>query len=442
MIRHTDIQNSLLHLVGWEQNYNTAEYRITESLTKSESGFYFQQVHPLLTLDNLRSIAPDFDNITFATYDAAKPYLTADIVKFNGTLYKAKRATSGNEPGPDSEYWLETDPFSEWLESRTKAGIQKAILRFCTEKTINGSYTSLCEHKVLFQNTGRIVDTIENRNRLVGFEITPVRSRGVTLKLNKIGLQFTQPGVYTIYIMQSGLSEPYKVLELTKTKANTMEWFELTDLYLPYSADNLDAGGSWYICYNQQAIPVNSKAIRKDKDWAKSPCSGCSRLEYDSWKIWSRYLEVHPFRVCNTDVHYTTGDELITPGLPELWDIERNEYTYDTNYGLNLDVSVECDITEFIISQRNLFQDIIAKQVAVDLLREFAYNPNVRTNRNSINASRTDILSLLDGDAAAFHESGLSKELDRAYKAIDISVKGIDRVCLPCGNHGIKYRTV
>ena len=89
-----------------------------------------------------------------------------------------------------------------------------------------------------------------------------------------------------------------------------------------------------------------------------------------------------------------------------------------------------------------LFQDVIAKQVAVDMLREFAYNPNVRTNRHSINASRVDILYEIDGDSSSMKKSGLSYQLDLSFKAIELSTEGIDRVCLPCKNNGIRYLTV
>ena len=30
----------------------------------------------------------------------------------------------------------------------------------------------------------------------------------------------------------------------------------------------------------------------------------------------------------------------------------------------------------------------------------------------------------------------------RAFKAIKLSTEGIDRVCLPCKNNGVKYRTI
>ena len=437
MIRATDIQENLLHLIGWEQHYDTVDLKLASSLLKSESGLYFQQIHPLLTLQNLSSIAPDFRTVSPAFYESSLSYDKGAIVMHNGLLYKAVRPISkGEEPKKDAEDpWSETTLFSEWLESKTKASIQKAIARYCNEKAAQGTYRALCENKILFEGTGRIVDTIKNQKNLVGFEIIPIRSKGVTTKINKIGLQFTEPGEYTIYIMHSSLSEPFKSIKLVKTQKNSLEWFSFTDLYLPYQSKTTDAGGSWYLCYSQEELPANSKAIRKNKDWSKEPCGTCSRRELLSWAAWSKYLEVHPFFV-NSELVNSAQQSL------ELWDIAHNQYIYDTNYGLNLEISVECDITDFIIEQRLLFQDIIAKQVAIDLLKELAYNANARANRHAINASRVDILYEIDGDSSSMKKSGLAYELDLAFKAISLNTSGIDRVCLPCKNNGIKYRVV
>ena len=76
------------------------------------------------------------------------------------------------------------------------------------------------------------------------------------------------------------------------------------------------------------------------------------------------------------------------------------------------------------------------------MLREFAYNANVRTNRHSINAARTDILYELDGDSASLKHSGLNYQLDMAFKAIKFDTNGISRICLPCKNNGLKFRTI
>lgn len=435
MVRANDIQEKLLHLIGWEQNYDTSDLKISDALTVSESGLYFQQIHPLLTLQNMSCIAPDFKNITFPEYNSEKEYSKGNVVDYQGTQYKALQKVQGKQPDIESEYWVETNLFSEWLESKTKASIQKAIARYCNEKTAEGTNKPLCESRTLFDGTGRLVDTVKNKKNLVGFEIVPVRAKGVTTKINKICLQFTKAGEYTLYLMHSSMDAPVKIIKLNKIRDNSAEWLTVDDLYLPYQSEDNDAGGSWYLCYFQSELPEGSQAIRKDKDWSKEPCGSCSRRELLAWMAWSKYLEIHPFFV-NEELINTEDESL------HLWDVENNQYTYDNNYGLNLEVTVSCDITDFIVEQRMMFQDVIAKQVAVDMLREFAYNSNVRTNRHSINASRLDILYEVDGDSSSMKKSGLSYQLDMAFKAIKLSTSGIDRVCLPCRNNGIKYRTV
>lgn len=435
MVRTKDIQESLLHLIGWRQSYDTSDIKISETLTVSESGLYFQQIHPLLTLENMASISPDFKNTIYPDYDSEIQYDKGVIVTFNNLFYKALKKSTGHQPDEEgSTFWVETNPFSEWLEEKTKASIQKAINRLCNEKIAQGTAKNLCENKILFNGTGRLCDTVKNRSNLVGFEIVPVRAAGVTTKINKIGLQFTKAGTYTLYLMHSSSETPIRVIEVEKTKDNCFEWFSFDDLYLPYVSENTDAGGSWYLCYLQSELPEGSLAIKKDKDWSQGPCKECSRHEYSNWLAWSKYLEIHPF--------YANEELVAAEEGISLWDIEKNQYTYDNNYGLNLEVTVQCDITDFIIEQKAAFQDIIAKQVAIDMLREFAYNANVRTNRHSINASRMDILYEIDGDSSSMKQSGLSYQLDLAFKAIRIVTSGIDRVCLPCKNNGIKYRTI
>lgn len=415
MLRVKDIQEALLPLIGWKQSYNTEEVSIAEELTTSESGLYFQQAHPLLTLTNLACIAP----VSFV----------------NGTS-QARTKVPETVPAP-------LDQFSAWLKSKTEDSIIRAVTRFYNEKLIAGAARSLCENKTLFDGAGRLCNLIKNKSNVVGLEIVPIRAKGISTRINRIGLQFTTPGTYTVYLMHSSSYEPVEKVELEVNKKFNMNWFKV-DWLLPYQKEGLDAGGSWYVVYSQNELPEGSQAICKDRDWSKGPCGACSRSEELNWKVWSRYLEIYPFSV-NSELVPTEEDDLLETSEMRLWDIENNIYDYATNYGLNLDVSVACDYTDFIIEQRHLFQDIIFKQVAIDFLKEFAYNANTRTNRNSINASKLDILMALDGTAdekGNILNNGLSKELDTAIKAIKLSTEGIDRVCQPCVNNGVRYRSV
>ena len=433
MIRIKDVIGALSGLVGWEQNYSPLDMRIDEDLTRSDSGLTFQQVHPLLTLSNLASVAPNFDGMTFPVYSSSANYVKGDLVTSGGDLYRAVKDGTGHDVS-DATYWMKTDLFSDWLRHKTNSSIAKAVMRFVNEKLNKGTYKMLFENQTLFDGTGRIVDREPNRSNVCGFELVPIRAKGITTKINKIGLQFSKAGDYTVYIMHSSLPEPYRVLHFTKQKDNAMEWFALNDVYLPYSDSTIDAGGSWYVVYNQNELPAGSEAIKKNRDWSKEPCTTCSRNDYASWVLWSKYFEVHPFYVNSELVDTTSG--------MSLWDVKDNNYVYTSNYGINLDITVACDITDTIIGQRHLFADVVAKQVGADFLREFAYNSNARANRSIINASKTEVLYELDGDSASMKKSGLNYQLDLAFKAIELTFEGIDRACLPCNNGGIKYRSI
>jgi DeoR family fructose operon transcriptional repressor len=77
MIRIPDIVTALQPLVGWRQSYNPAEAIDTE-LLQSESGLFFQDAHPLITLNNVAAIMPDdFIYIDSGTATAAMiPFIT------------------------------------------------------------------------------------------------------------------------------------------------------------------------------------------------------------------------------------------------------------------------------------------------------------------------------------------------------------------------------
>lgn len=146
----------------------------------------------------------------------------------------------------------------------------------------------------------------------------------------------------------------------------------------------------------------------------------------------SQFIQVSPFCV--------TPDEDFEQE-PTLWDIGDMAYTNTSNYGLNCEISIGCDLTDFIVSQRNIFQDVLQKQVAYDLLRQMALNPSVRVNRNQSNVSQMDILYELDGNTSSPRPGGLGYELKKSYEALSLDTKGLDRVCLTCRNKGVRYKS-
>jgi len=449
MYRPEEIKTGLFGLWGWRQNYNVSDFTIAPSLTTSETGQFYQEVHPLLTLDNIKSIAPEFEAIVYPTWAAGTQYYIGDRVATGGTNYRAKRDNLGADPASSPSDWEPFDAFSEWLENKTQASILKAIRSFWDEKMTEKTAKNILESKALFDGTGRIYDTIEGDGNLVGFELVPIRSKGVTTKINKIGLQFQGVGNFKAYLMHSSRAGFVKELSFIRTKDGSMEWFTPTeDIYLPYLSDENDAGGSWYLVYKQSDLLPGVVAINTDKDWSKGPCGSCNRGEQANYRIWSRYLEVHPFKVNEGAIPAFAGDfdgdfsDDYDSDPVRMWDIEDNIYTYETNYGINLQLTIECDTTDIILEQKKAFQNIIGMQVAIDMLREFTYNPAFNIGREQQNFSRQEILYELDGDSQGYKKSGLVHDFTKAMKAIKLDTTSMSRVCFPCNNKGVKFRTV
>jgi len=432
MYRTSDLKTGLLHLIGWRQNFNTSEFTIADSLTQTDSGMYFQEVHPLLTLENVKAIAPSFEDITYDTWDSGTSYATGTRVTYDSVNYRAKSANVNKQPDSNPTEWEVIDSFSLWLEEKTEGAIMSLVRTFYREKIAAKKARNLLESKALFQGAGRLADTIANSGYVVGLELNPANYKGVTVKLDKIGLQFTEAGDVPIYLVHSSRGDVVTTETFTRTREGGMEWFTpTTDIYLASEDDdNIDPGGTWYICYHQDDLPEGSLAVNKTRDWSKKPCGTCSATELAAYNIWSKYLEVHPFRVSGVDSPIT------------MWDIQDNVYTYDRNYGINLQLTVMCDATDVILAQKESLADAIGLQVGVEILREFAYNPDAKVSRAALNLSQESILYALDGDSRGNRKESLTYKLEQAIEALHVDMTGLSKVCFPCGNKGLKYRTV
>ena len=440
MIRINEICEALKNVCGWEQSYDPAK-AIDDNLTQTESGLYFQGAHPLLTLDSMEAIMPDDWGIQYPVWDALTQWKQNKVVQYgndtngNKLFWKAKADNVGEEPTEDSLFWSKYNILSDFLERMTRNGIATAIQTFTQIKQLDKETRNLLERRTFFDGAGRIRATLQNNHKLVGFEIVPVRAMGVTAKIEKIGLQMTGgTGVVRMYLFHSSQIDPIKTFDLNFTVTNGgFQWFPLNDCYLPYISDKNNAGGAWFLCYNQDELPAGMEAINVSKDWSREPCGTCNIGAVETWREMTKYLQVTPFM-------YNAPETFAE--YPELWDIAYTMYTRTQNYGLNCEITIGCDLTDFIISQRQIFQTVIQKQVAAIALRTLAMNPNVRVNRNQSNATRMDILYELDGNTSGVRPGGLGYDLKKSYEALQIDTQGLDRICLACNNRGVRYRTV
>lgn len=438
MIRIYDIQSALMSLVGWWQDYNPSRH-IADYLLTSDSGLYYQDAHPLMTLENIRSIMPLNYADQYPAWNNVRTYVLNDKVRHGNVVWRAT-ATNTNQEPPASDFnddysqsfggvWQPFNPMNDFIEHLMGAGIAQMVQTFLQTKSLLKESKMLLERRTFFDGAGRINNTQPNQQKLVGFEITPVQSMGVTTKIGHIGLQMTgATGTVRVYLFHSSRRDPLYYMDCNITKGNgTFEWFTPEDWYL-YNM----GGGSFYLCYDQNALPDGMEAINVAKDWSREPCGTCNVGSIQTWREITKYLAISPFKT-NVLQDFAT--------YPELWDLQDNVYTNTCNYGLNADISVGCDLSDFIISQRHIFANVLQKQVAYNILRTMAMNPDVSVNRHQSNVSAQSILYELDGNTEG-RAGGLGYELKKAYEAIDLDTRGLDRICLTCRPVGLKYGTV
>lgn len=429
MIRIADIQQSMQHLVGWENTTDPSKI-VNPSLETSDSGLYFQHAHPMLTLDNIRSVMPDESYVAFGNYDATEAVKKGAIRVYDSKKWISRADSTGVTPGTDATKWEVYDQLSEYLSAEVRIGVSTMVNQLMTTKESENAVKSLFEHKYLFDGAGRKQCTIQNSNRIVGFEIEPIRGIGITTQLHKLGMQFVgATGTLKVYLFHTSHIDPIKTWTLNLSQTANFQWFDLGETMLPYVSSGNNAGGCWYICYSQKDF-ANSvmEAVNVNKDWSKEPCSECNKGNVKDWRVMTKYIRISPF-TAEVPEDFSTN--------PQLFDTANVAYTPTFNYGMNMEISIGCDITDFIVSQKQLFANCLQKQVAVNLLRKIAYNPNVNVDRNQLNASRQELLMELDGNTYT-RSSGLKGDLKKAYDALKVNTTGMDSACLPCQKSGIR----
>lgn len=419
MIRIREIVESFRTLVGWEG---------VDELETSESGLYFQEAHPLLTLRVMEAVMPKDYLDRIPSWSDQKVYAKGAKVKANEKVYRS--LIDNNTHAVLTQYWVEHEVFHDFLASLADNGIKKVVNNFVQSKILGLESKSIVDRRTLFDGAGSKNNRVVSEGKLVGFELTPLRSNSITTTINKVGCQFVgNVGTFTLYLFHSSKAEPIATKEIEYTATNgSYQWFDLSDWVLPYMTEDTCAGGSWYVVYDQGDLAYNMDAVNFGRDWSKEPCGTCNKGDAQLYRLMSRYLTLAPFYVARRDWDET------------LWDLDEMVYTYGNNYGLNFLISMDCDLTETLIRDKKMFAQAIQLQVASDALRLAALNPDVAVHRAQFNIDRDNILFETDGNGQGI--KGLKGELDKAMKALEIDTKGLEPVCLGCHNGGIKYRSI
>ena len=358
--------------IGWKQNDDANGLQLTE-LTTSSSGMFFNDIHPVLNIENIASVCPDYKKLFSVVAD-------------------------------------QNTNFTAWLKNKTENGIIEAVNDWNASKRVFGTGVNLLFSKRLFNNVSSVSSTTPVSTGVYGIELRPRKSKSIMLRIRKIGLAFSSGETLTIKVFESGTVLPIyteSIVYVDGVQYLDVDWF-------------LKANNNYYIVFDGAVITSN-------------PINGIydySFLDNGRWSF-------------PTGRHFQAAAFLNPNGtLTNLGDVNDNQYSLSTNYGINLDITVECDMSDFIIEQRDIFLEAMRLKVGMNLMRELAFNPNSRVNRNEANVTRREIMNEIDGDTQGNNSMSVFGRYRSALKNIAFDDSQIDEICLPCLDEGVEFAQI
>lgn len=421
ILDRTTLRTSLFGLVGFYNADNPDYPTLTNSLLGSTSGRYVNEVHPLITIENIDQSIKNFSHYNYPSYSAATTYVLGSKVSSSGVNYEYINATSssGNAP-PNATYWRIIDELSDYLIKLVYAGIDEMMDEWINEKKIRGRIKSIYDHVLLYNGIANANDVESNANNFVGLRLRFKKGeRSLVTILNKIGTQFNAiANGLTLYLYHSSQQDAIATYTINHSTAKSSQWTTLSsDNTLRYFSDNYDAGGDFYIGYKQSDLEaLGANALRMDVHWQELPCD-CDQRWREFYMQYSQFVDVVGFEVAESSM---TGNKL--------FDTDNVGITYTNNYGLNLDMSMKCDIGYFVIQEKDLFAEALNLYVAKNILKGLAYN--TRGGNQVANQVRQQAKQEL------FHSTGVWGTVhDRCVKAIkslSFDLSGLSDHCFPC----------
>lgn len=377
MFNIIQIQSCFEKLVGFKPAKDPSYPTVIPELKSPITGMFVK--HQLCTIENLYNACPEFAG--FATNDS-------DLnLKFNNYLKEI------------------------YADSCTAL-----VAKLIEMKKIKDSAKGLLEDQSLYSGFGFVGEKIIKHSRLVGFRIDTSKRNNMMAIINKIGFQVDTAQTVKFYLYHSSQVEAIATLDVVVSRANSFAWQDAANsLLLSYMQGNQNSDGTFYLAYYED--DVQGQVIKMDKSLQKPPCLSCSKTDTDYFNAWSKYIGVHAFYV--ETPYLDLADRT-------MFDESKVNLVSNTNFGINLNITTACDLTNFFCSNKRAFTNALARQIELDMINIIGY-----TTRTNAIADKTKGIAMADLDANQ-KSSFLNAEYLPALEALSIDFSGFDANCLPC----------
>ena len=409
-------------LVGIRQSNDVYVPLLESPIIDSESGIYADNKMPLCSTENMFYSSPGFEPINYPSWQSGRNYKINSIVQDQEIIYKSKAALTNHllPPASDPTNWDVYNPFNNWIKQKVEQAISNMFAEVVKRKKLLHMAKAILERMQLYRGFGSARNKIVKQGRFVGLAIYPQQAEGLWVIINQIGIQATDanPNMkYYLYFTDNLAAE--WTWDVDVSLVNTFSWADLKDTstipkencILKYLKNN--TSGFYIIGYYEDDLI--GQAISKTWDCTSAPCEGCDNLDLSLYNQWSRYTSI---RTVSVPASAINADRTI-------FDVSRIEYNNLTNWGLNLNITVRCDLTDFLIYSKYLFADAVAMQICKEFLESIA---------NGIRLGPSPAQTKLSA-VAALDVKGPNPWINQyndIIEGLNLDLSGFSNACMPC----------
>ncbi len=427
MINPIAFQQCIQGLVGFRESLDALMPTISDDLKESESGIYVNDIHSLITVENIYNCIVNTGTITLpGAWSSGTAYTAGQRVQSGGMIYQSVQAGT-NHAVSDTAYWTDLgNPLSMYLQDKMNQSAIKLANAIYIQKNLNQQAKSILPETMLYGGNGNIRNTITGQGRFVGFRIK-LKDLDLGMYLSKIGLQFNAALTdFKIYLYNSAQSAPVKVWTVSTTAAFSFQWATLTKQVMSFLSDTTNVGTDFYLGYYESDL-AGTMAINNEYTFTQNLCGPCNPVNYQLRQSWGAYINITPFEVSAANLN---NDRT-------LWNVTQNGYQYGLynnytdgiNYGLNLLAQVYCDTTDFFCRNKHGLANAIAFQTAISIIQDMAFSS--RDNQQMLKLQQLAHYALNNQDN---NTVGLNSQMVKQIQQIDFNYAGSNPKCLPCSD--------
>lgn len=268
----------------------------------------------------------------------------------------------------------------------------KSIKRASIANVVNQVFSEydFIDRSVMYSNASNKTETDTLPLGFVGYKIEVGKERNIAFKINRVLLDFQGTGDVTILLWNTAKKTPIQ----TKTVSITTD-HQVVELN--WTVDNSDTTykGDYYIGYNTQGITVNP-----------------FKRQFNNASVMSSFKELYIQKVAVINHNTTTLFDLQSiVGMTE-------------DCGLNFDISVFEDFTDFAINNKILFARAMQLSIIISCIQ--IYMASLRSNANQQHANQVyeKIMIELEGTRAesVINIKGLKNQLLSEISSVKLEI--------------------